>query len=353
MLYHALTPPFNAESIKMPSRAAVIVFFVISGYVIAYVTQDRESGFRRYAINRMTRLYAVVIPALLLTAILFAVGRAAELPLYEPIDHPLARIGASLLFINQSWNLTIQALNNGPFWSLCYEFWYYVVFAAVVFSRSPYRWVLAAVLLLVAGPRIALLFPVWLCGVGVFHLERRFSPGAWPGASLVFVSAVAYLTSLHWLGSPFDDVVTAFGDSLVDGFLPGTPIPVFIGSDWTFLRDYWIALVFAVVVLFSRCPLNSLAPDSTLARLVRSAAGNTFSLYLYHVPILFFVSSIAIVLHGDLPPTWLQVVITLAVVWLLARVTEHRTGDLRRWTTARLSEFESKVWPKPRQSERD
>ena len=66
---------------------AVMVFFVLSGYFISgSVQRDRAANrwsWRRYAVNRLTRLYVVLIPGLLLTVFWDRLG----LWLYP--DHPI------------------------------------------------------------------------------------------------------------------------------------------------------------------------------------------------------------------------------------------------------------------------
>lgn len=49
---------------------AVIIFFVLSGYIIAYIADQRDNSSIDYIINRLSRLYSVILPALLLTFIL-------------------------------------------------------------------------------------------------------------------------------------------------------------------------------------------------------------------------------------------------------------------------------------------
>src|SRR3974377_2602308 len=49
-------------------RTAVMVFFVLSGFVIAWVTETRERTLQEYALSRVARLYSVIIPAFILTA---------------------------------------------------------------------------------------------------------------------------------------------------------------------------------------------------------------------------------------------------------------------------------------------
>ena len=57
---------------------AVAVFFVLSGFVIRYATSTREASAREYLIDRTSRIYSVVAPALALTVIceLAALGNA-------------------------------------------------------------------------------------------------------------------------------------------------------------------------------------------------------------------------------------------------------------------------------------
>ena len=54
---------------------AVVIFFVLSGYVIAFSTLGRKNTqVKQYAIARLSRLYSVVIPALILSALVVVLG---------------------------------------------------------------------------------------------------------------------------------------------------------------------------------------------------------------------------------------------------------------------------------------
>ncbi|MFL5255352.1 MAG: acyltransferase family protein [Rhodopila sp.] len=55
-------------------QQAVTVFFVLSGFVIAYVTHQRETDAGTYALHRAARIYSVAIPTLLLTLMLDSVN---------------------------------------------------------------------------------------------------------------------------------------------------------------------------------------------------------------------------------------------------------------------------------------
>ena len=51
-------------------RTAVLVFFVLSGFVVAWVTETKERTLEEYALSRVARLYSVILPALIITAVL-------------------------------------------------------------------------------------------------------------------------------------------------------------------------------------------------------------------------------------------------------------------------------------------
>ena len=71
-IYHLTGMPSNWPIIEFIRNShlgdyAVAVFFALSGYVIAYVTSEKERDFTQYAINRAARVYSVAIPAIVLT----------------------------------------------------------------------------------------------------------------------------------------------------------------------------------------------------------------------------------------------------------------------------------------------
>ena len=70
---------------------AVDIFFVLSGFVIAHVYATREHDFRDYAISRAARIYSVALPALILTAIVDAIGIRENTATYRGLSSNLPR----------------------------------------------------------------------------------------------------------------------------------------------------------------------------------------------------------------------------------------------------------------------
>ena len=56
--------PATHAALGKASHAAVVLFFVISGYVIAFTTAGSPRSARHYAVARLSRLYAVLVPVI-------------------------------------------------------------------------------------------------------------------------------------------------------------------------------------------------------------------------------------------------------------------------------------------------
>jgi peptidoglycan/LPS O-acetylase OafA/YrhL len=128
----------------------VVVFFVLSGFVIRHVTDTKEMHWPDYAASRIARIFSVTVPAIFLTLICDAIGRAVEPAIYahSASGQVLARVVLSLLLLNEVWLMSVMSFSNLPFWSICVEFWYYAAFALVVFLPRRKGWVAAALLAL-------------------------------------------------------------------------------------------------------------------------------------------------------------------------------------------------------------
>ena len=132
-----------------------------------------------------------------------AVSRAASPSLYAamPDDQTLLRLLINFFFLQQNWNFTVMALSNGPFWSLGFEFWYYVIFGAWVLLKGRTRIIGTTLACLAAGPRILAAFPVWLLGAAAFRMGLNWAPSRRLATVLFVVSSGAVVTILA-LGNP-------------------------------------------------------------------------------------------------------------------------------------------------------
>jgi peptidoglycan/LPS O-acetylase OafA/YrhL len=183
----------------LPGTDAVIVFFVLSGFVIAYVTETREKSAGDYIISRTTRIYSVSLPALLITFALHTIGSAVRPDFYPSYSNDamygsILQFFCGLTFTSELWWLHVPIFSNVPYWSLSYEVWYYVIFGAAVFAPPVWRWVAILVLLAFLGPTIVTALPIWLLGVVLWRVVGRFRPSPWLSASLWVGSLLIWAT---------------------------------------------------------------------------------------------------------------------------------------------------------------
>ena len=147
----------------------VIIFFVLSGFVIAWsIDQKKGYQFRQYLFDRLTRLWSVVLPALILGLLLDHIGKSIHPQTYRSIfseDQLKLKVLLSSLFLHESWFFSIRPGSNGPLWSLSYEFFYYMIFGTIALLPTLKSKIIAGVFFCtIAGPKILILFPCWLAG---------------------------------------------------------------------------------------------------------------------------------------------------------------------------------------------
>jgi len=310
---------------------AVVIFFVISGVVIAYVAQRRENNAVSYAVARLSRLWSVIIPAVILTIVLDCIGPHIDRSVYEAFELPLWRADvaslwqavAPIVFLNQSWLWPVGPGSNGPFWSIGYEAWYYVGFGLVIFLRGWVRVVCVIAAAVLVGPSILSLAPLWVLGVVVFHLldRGRSSKLAWViWLTTLLIIAAFYLIKYKIL-------------NLFSYIIFGTA--AYSEEFGYFFPCVCVAILFAInVVCFDRISQSFRPIGDGLESGIRFLASRTFSLYLYQAPLLFFFGACAA--RITFAPARIAAVYvgTIASVFLLAEISERRKGALAGWLTA-------------------
>jgi peptidoglycan/LPS O-acetylase OafA/YrhL len=308
----------NSETLWTLGRLGVIAFFLMSGYVIAYVAECKHASLRDYMEARFARLYSVFIPAIALTATLDCLGRALDPTVYQsypPINNVkvLAYIPFFLSFMFENSWFSLRWLSNGPFWSIAYEFWYYVVFGILIYWPKKRLAIPLAGALLLAGWKVLLLAPIWILGVLIYRY-RKFV-GQKIGAlrlPLLLLSAttIIWLLSVrgwHWL-EPF----RLWGVSRLGH-----------GFHSFFVGDYILAIPLALMLT-----VLTYAPAETASVVLKPfiswAAGFSFSLYLYHVPLILFLKATHVYATDSPGECVAAAVVVLSCVYLLATITEHK-----------------------------
>ena len=319
------------------SHEAVMVFFVLSGLVIAETTLRQERGARDFIIARVARIYPVAAAALLLSFALYAlagwlgINRPgwAEMPDYSP-----GAALTSLLFLNESWLVMAAPPWNAPYWSICYEVFYYAMFACLMFGRGAWRWLGFGLVALLAGPSILALAPIWAMGAWIAMDRRLRLSRPLPGLLLVIASWAA----IFWLdASQLDETVQDWLYAAVPGWWR-------LSMSQKVVTDHLLGLlVMANFIGFHACSPWFGRLMARIKRPVRFLAGSTFSLYLFHRPMTKFLSALGVDAGTDALAFIGVLVAVAAACFLLAEYTEKRRDTARRacsafldWLTARV-----------------
>jgi len=324
---------------------AVMVFFVLSGFLIGSGVIDRcrrhQWDWKSYATARAVRLYLVLLPGLVLTCLLDVVGinlfgdvasySGSPAGYAHDFFNVPARLTASVFLGNTVFLQTILVPpfgSNDALWSLANEFWYYCLFPlawvamfvpAPLWRRLAYG-ILAITLLVFVGQPIATYFLLWLIGAAIALLP--LCPPIQRHRALMTTIAAGAL-------------------GLALGLAHARGIKASLGMD-LFAADFIVALAcggLLYVLLHDRKPLSR----GLYALVAERLAGQSFTLYVVHLPILMFIRA-WLVPGRPWEPTVGKILAALliglgvlAVSGVIARLTEFHTVAAKRWIDSRLS----------------
>ena len=273
-LREVVDPPLWFQGLAFLSgfaHQAVLVFFVISGWLVGGSLLNRIAephAVVNYAVDRVTRLWTVLIPTFLLTlAIAFGIGVAS----LDGIDFSSAgpysalTMGGNLIGLQRV--LVPVFGGNFPLWSLANETWYYVMFpllAVACISRDTSTRLACAGALFLLGFMLPTAmvgyFLVWLLGVA-FSRIRIECGNALRWGLLVLTLAVTTYFRLTGELDAFE--LTTLGPDLICSLL-------------------YLALLSSLQ--FNASPTSRLAPR--LRNSGKFFAEFSFSLYVLHVPLI-------------------------------------------------------------------
>ena len=311
------------------AKEGVAIFFVLSGFVIAFVAECKEHDWRSFARARAIRMYSVLPVAIVVLVACHAVGVTVNAALYDVgdvSDQTLRKtLGGALVgeapgwqsifryltFTNEFWFDRIVVSTGTPFWSLGFEIAYYVTFAILFYVRGARRWLLAAVWLVACGPRIAVAFVLWLVGVAAWRVVRRCPRiSVFAGWTLLSALALAMLVWRRWGG--------ALAIPLFEW-----PAPALLCASMAYYLVLGL-LLGAIIVVFAACSSERAIWPVGVERFVRYCAGASFTLYIAHLPVLVLIAAIRPDGLGTNSGGLLAGSITVGVVFILAELGERR-----------------------------
>jgi peptidoglycan/LPS O-acetylase OafA/YrhL len=328
---------------------AVVIFFVLSGFVIGASAlrrhQENRFDWRSYFSDRITRLYLVLLPALLLGFVwdmagmqLFGTAGIYGATFGDVITVPVeSTTTLRAYFMNAMFMqkfFSEPAGSNSPLWSLSYEFWCYLALPLLLVPRRRLLagcGVLAAYFLLQKSLGVFVIF--WLCGVGVaftIPLRKEEKPHLLLAglSTALFVYTLAASRFLHSHVS-YQAFIVAAGTSL---------------------------FLFGLVRWWPREVPRFLTGWKTPAGILSAFS---YTLYLTHYPLLVFLAAWFIERERWQPNTgsmfrgFAIFGVTMLYAYGVSRLTEAHTGKVRRWLSRRSFSLQLAVDRRPQTLERD
>ena len=322
---------------------AVIIFFVISGFLVGGLSLKKwpyKVSITDYFIARISRIYIVLIPALIIGSGLDWVGlnyfNNSEIytnsAKYETSS--LAFICSEqlnkLTFIGNIFNLQgilVPTLgSNGPLWSLAFEWWYYILFSCMgllIYNKTlliNFFSITVIVSLIIFLPtKLTLWMIIWFLGIGVYFYGESSWPKPSPFIALVILSIVLFLSRTSHNTNNLIEPESLFTE---------------------FSRDFFLGTAFSIFLISLYKQTNKIPFDY----LHLFFANFSYSIYLFHFPFLIFLSAL---LHDFYniqfmqQPSNINIILVLSFClsiyiygYLMFLITEKHSIKLRSFITS-------------------
>jgi len=320
----------------------VVVFFVLSGFlvggpVLKLAINKQKFNAKKYLVARVTRIYLVLIPVLIIGNSLdyFGIKAFSQSGVYD--EHLLKTMGQSMFTVNMSIlgsMLNLQGLffdglgTNGPLGTLANEFWYYMTFplilAPILYQKTLKGW---------------LLFGLGVC---LFMFMSLASKWHFVGFLLWCTGAIFAVQKKPLMRSPL--IAFYIFLAVMISIRLGVRSPIIFGP-FGFIFEIVIAICFANIL----CSLQFNRVNWAILNWNGHSklGGFSYSLYAVHVPLITVMcaaikSNLGFGWH-DVPKfsyQWLTVIIflvvCLALAWTLSLLTEKHTYRLRSFVNQKI-----------------
>lgn len=307
-IFPSLQPPIAPYM----QNVAVVVFFVLSGFLISYVVFARRSrsdyDFRAYFIDRFFRIYTGYLPAIVFVVVvdtlsIAAFGRGGYR--YGDALNLQTVLGNLLMLQNYPLLPIITSLGSArTFWTLAIEWWIYLAFGWLLLAKNRFFWPALTFFAIV---------PIW-----------NLFTGRGDGLTVMWLIGVAIYVVLSRHLLPSMTARMALALAAFCGILAGARI--FATTD-AYDTLFALFLGAALCLLLYGLDASRLTFSDTMKRFIRLGAGYSFTLYLTHLTIYALVERVVSAQEITVSPHPLFVGIFLlcnAVALALASFTEMR-----------------------------
>jgi peptidoglycan/LPS O-acetylase OafA/YrhL len=314
------TLPFAVHSILRGGYLAVQTFFLLSGFVLAQsyaTTHWNRHTLKRFAIARFARIY----PAYLLSLILISWFALKFLLKPGRSFAQKAAVLGDYAFVLQGWTGSLKVGWNTPAWSLSCEFFFYLCFPLL------FLW-------LGRGGLARILSALGACFVIPILLAHAGVPAIWK--------------PIHHLS----DFAAGIAAARIFGLLPQSGLMMKRLGFWLSTGALAAGAAFIVyphVLDGTMMNLNTVLRPLNVALLIGLATGGGFvvrllstelagylgkasySMYILHIPLLWWFSQYTFFRFGATPPAWTGFLFIALVIGISIAALEFVETPANRW----------------------
>lgn len=258
-------------------QEAVILFFLMSGFVIQYSNIRKRISFKTYFKRRFFRIYPLFIIAILMVFVNNIIqGIKID---YKTLFGNLLMLQDAAFFMKPG--IIVDTFENSALWSLSYEWWFYMLFIPISKFKNKNQ---VAVVVIVLSAILYFIYPIqlfrwltyfsiWWSGVILADLYVSKALNFQNILKKIMVPVLLFPTSIVIIRSLQEPFISI-------GFYPILEVRHFVSAiffiivAFIWFKNNWIGYIFFK-------PLESIAPFS-------------YGIYVLHIPIITIFGSVII-----------------------------------------------------------
>ena len=291
--------------------------------------------FSQYCFDRVSRLWSVLIPALIIGLVLDKLGKFIHPETYSNIfreENLEIKFLISSIFLNEAWFFSIRPGSNAPIWSLSYEFFYYMIFGCIfLISSTRFKILGVFIIILIAGPKVMLLFPCWALGLISYFACKHYMPNLLTSLIILIASGFYLLNTFisrwhEWHPWKYEGLGSApfyYSAKYYDDFLISLSLATFL-----YAASRW----------FSLDQINK----PCLGKVIKYFANCSFSLYAIHFPSMAFVAALSASLGFSEVNLIFGILLVLGICIVFARLFEFQLKSHRSFLLKILPALKNK-----------
>ena len=311
--------------VRLLGQSAVMMFFVLSGFLIGHsiqknIQKNQLFSIKIYTMQRCKRILPPFLFALFWMLLLYALAPyffATQSHSFEIIpalmlrtayDFSLHELVGSVFFVNEFLTPTLSA--NAPLWSLSYEVWFYVLAGLMAMWQSTFArigFVITLLILSVLNLQFLVYFGVWLLAFA-FSFDQVRS----------YLDAKS-LKIIQWIFGIFALCIAMYD---AYQFFVIDQVKTYQANLFT-MFNACIGLVFAIFLL------QLYQKQRTFQPIWASSARFSYTLYVTHFPILLF--AMGVFPQSYMRSIWtsmlaviLSMLICIVFAWFMAKFLEPK-----------------------------